>query len=263
MHAATPKVFLLARPSLDWEGIQNFLEEVGGEAHMARAGWVTSHHGSLLTEIAGRACYRSWEAGLNPNVTKIREDRADYLANVLNSKHGSVLEHANYTFAATGVSRVFTHELVRHRAGWAFSQESMRYVRLDDLGFSEPDIFPSTVEGDLLRKQSHALLDAMEKFQLKAAEVNDLDSLPFGEKKRITSAMRRYAPDGLATTIIFTANVRALRWVTELRTDPSAEVEIRNVFDQVGEIMIREEPDLWQDFVVTKDGAWTASNRKA
>ena len=65
-------------------------------------------------------------AGANPNVSKVRADRREYFANILRSAHGSVLEHANYSFALRNVSRVLTHELVRHRAGSAFSQESLR-----------------------------------------------------------------------------------------------------------------------------------------
>jgi thymidylate synthase (FAD) len=75
-------------------------------------------------------CYRSWEPGLNPNVSRVRTDSAQYLGNVVRSQHGSVLEHANFTFVLHNVSRVLTHELIRHRAGSAFSQESLRYVRL-------------------------------------------------------------------------------------------------------------------------------------
>ena len=82
---------------------------------------------------------RPWAPGLNANVSKVREDSAEYLRNILKSGHGSVLEHANFTFLFHNVSRVFTHELVRHRAGAAYSQESMRFVRLTDIPFWFPD----------------------------------------------------------------------------------------------------------------------------
>jgi thymidylate synthase (FAD) len=69
----------------------------------------------------------------------VRTDQHEYLGNLLASLHGSVLEHASDTFAFHNVSRVFTHELVRHRAGSAFSQESLRYVRLAEIGFRVPE----------------------------------------------------------------------------------------------------------------------------
>src|SRR3954454_19864335 len=127
MHETRPSVFLIARPAVDPEAMEEYLRAVGGEAWLqrrVREGEQPPNPGELLVEFGGRACYRSWEPGLNPNVTKVRTDQREYFANLLRSAHGSVLEHANYSFALLNVSRVFTHELVRHRAGSAFSQES-------------------------------------------------------------------------------------------------------------------------------------------
>ncbi|HEX4466002.1 MAG TPA: FAD-dependent thymidylate synthase, partial [Solirubrobacteraceae bacterium] len=118
MRETTPSVFLIARPSIDVDGMRGYLQSVGGESWLDRRldgaeGDVNG--GELIVEFGGRACYRSWEPGLNPNVTKVRTDQREYFANILRSAHGSVLEHANYSFALRSVSRVFTHELVRHR----------------------------------------------------------------------------------------------------------------------------------------------------
>src|SRR3989475_10930395 len=78
-------------------------------------------------------------------------------------------------------------------------------------------------------------------------------SIPWAElqmdtKKRLTSALRRILFDGIATNVVWTANFRTLRWVIEMRTDPSAEVEIRLVFDQVAQICKRDYPLLFQYF---------------
>src|SRR5918911_812810 len=141
MRETVPSVFLIARPSLDLDGLRGYLADVGGESWLERRleeAEGTPNAGELLVEFGGRACYRSWEPGLNPNVTRIRTDQRAYFENILSSAHGSVLEHANYSFALRNVSRVATHEIVRHRAGSAFSQESLRYVRLTDIGFRVP-----------------------------------------------------------------------------------------------------------------------------
>src|SRR6202035_4040692 len=141
MHETSPKVFLLARPSIDLDGMRAYLQDVGGESWLERRldeSEGRPNGGELIVEFGGRACYRSWEPGLNPNVSKVRTDQREYFANILRSAHGSVLEHANYSFALRNVSRVMTHELVRHRAGSAFSQESLRYVRLADIGLRVP-----------------------------------------------------------------------------------------------------------------------------
>ncbi len=260
MRETSPSVFLIARPSIDVTAMRAYLEDVGGESwlDMRLAEPDEPNQGELLAEFAGRICYRSWEPGLNANVTRIRTDREAYFANVLQSFHGSVLEHANYSFAFRQVSRVFTHELVRHRAGSAFSQESLRYVRLTEIGFRVP---PSL---EPVRDQVISLVEQLEEFQRSAAESLGLDDdgVPFAVKKEITSALRRLAPIGLSTDILWTANVRTLRHVIEMRTAPGAEEELRSVFDQVAVAMLAEAPLLFQDFERRDDGSWVPTWRK-
>ena len=143
-----------------------------------------------LAELAGRLCYRSWEPGLNPNVVKVRTDQTAYLQNILQSLHGSVLEHVNFGFILHNVSRVLTHELIRHRPGVAISQESMRFVRIQDIPFW----FPEWAKGDEeLMKRAKELLEQMEAFQYWMADHFGLDNegVPFHEKKLKTSFMRR------------------------------------------------------------------------
>ncbi|HEX3615712.1 MAG TPA: FAD-dependent thymidylate synthase [Solirubrobacteraceae bacterium] len=260
VHETTPQVFLVARPSVSTDGMRAYLESVGGASwlDMREDARDELNDGELLAEFGGRMCYRSWEPGLNPNVTRIRTDQKEYFANVLRSAHGSVLEHANYSFAFRDVSRVFTHELIRHRAGSAFSQESLRYVRLTDIGFRVPPAL------EPLRDQVISLVETLEEFQLNAAEQLDIDSgeIPFHVKKEITSALRRLAPTGLSTDILWTANIRTLRHVIEMRTAPGAEEELRSVFHLVAEIMKSEAPSLFQDFARDEEGSWIPEWRK-
>ena len=261
MRTTAPRVHLICRPNVDWYAVVAYLESVGGTAWSDRVRDSDSPPGEALVEFMGRMCYRSWAAGLNPNVTRVREDSHAYLDNILSSAHGSVLEHCNYTFVFQDVSRVFTHELVRHRAGTAISQESLRYVRLDDLPFEHPAFI--TDDPDLLA-EANDLLERMEGFQARIAEATRIDEpdVDFHTKKVVTSGARRYAPDGVATTIGWTANVRTLRHVIALRTAPSAEDEIRRVFDQVAMIMQRELPALFHDLVRQADGAWVPAHVK-
>lgn len=262
MREVEPKVFLISRPAIDWYGVIQYLTEVGGLPWFDRVRQnVNQEDGQTLIEFMGRMCYRSWAPELNPNVTKVREDSFGYLTNILDSGHGSVLEHATYGFVFHNVSRVFTHELVRHRAGIAVSQESMRYVRLNDIPFQHPDFVQKDPE---LLARANELLAQAESFMELAVDRTGIaqEGVSFHEKKTITSAMRRYAPDGVATSIGWTANIRAIRHVLELRTAPGAEVEIRKVFDEVGHIMTNEVPALFSDFVRTADGAWLPANPK-
>ena len=259
MKQVEPQVFLLARPAINEKGLAAYLQAVGAKE------WATDapSAGEKLIEVAGRSCYRSFEPGLNPNVTKIREGSKTYLENILRVKHGSVLEHANWTFAFFNVSRIFTHELVRHRAGTAISQESLRFVRLTEIGMWLPPEIRENPEALAIFEEAVA---GSEKAQQRLAEVLEIEGRPFHEKKVLTSAMRRVAPDGIATTIIWTANARTLRWVIETRTEPGAEVEIRIVFGKVAEIMTREAPNLFGDFkpILLPDGTsqWQPDHSK-
>ncbi|MGA7172641.1 MAG: FAD-dependent thymidylate synthase [Candidatus Dormiibacterota bacterium] len=261
MHETTPSIFLIARPAVDLVAMGAYLEEVGGQSWLDRRLEETAgnpNQGELLVEFAGRACYRSWEPGLNPNVSRVRTDPRAYLENILSSAHGSVLEHANYTFALRNVSRVATHEIVRHRAGAAYSQESLRYVRLVDIGFRVPPAL------EPLRQQCIELVEKLEEFQVGAAKALRIDEqgIPFHVKKEVTSALRRLAPIGVSTDLIMTMNLRTLRHVVEMRTDPGAEEELRLIFGRIGEIMVEESSGVFQDFQRAEDGSWTPKYRK-
>jgi thymidylate synthase (FAD) len=261
MHETTPTVFLIARPSVDLEAMRAYLEDVGGTSWLDRQleeSGGAPNSAELLVEFCGRACYRSWEPGLNVNVTRVRTDRREYHENILRSAHGSVLEHANFSFALRNVSRTFTHELVRHRAGSAFSQESLRYVRLTDIGFRVPPALAP------LRERALEIVERLEEFQREAAAKLGLDEegVPFSVKKEVTSALRRLAPIGLSTDIIWTANVRTLRHVIEMRTAGGAEEELRVVFDEIARLAQREAPLLFQDFARQDDGSWVPAYRK-
>jgi thymidylate synthase (FAD) len=261
MHETRPSVFLIARPSVDLDGLRGYLQDVGGESWLARRLEESEDEpnaGELVVEFAGRACYRSWEPGLNANVTRVRTDQREYFANILRSAHGSVLEHANYSFVLRNVSRVFTHELVRHRAGSAFSQESLRYVRLTDIGFRVPPAL------EPVREQVLAIVEQLEEFQLSAAKELGIDEegVPFHVKKEVTSALRRLAPIGLSTDIVWSANARTLRHVIEMRTSDGAEEELRFVFDKIAVMMQTEAPGLFQDFTRQDDGSWVPEHRK-
>jgi len=261
MRSVEPEIRLVARPQLDYDMIAEYLAEVGGSSWLERLDRdQLDNDAQNLAEFAGKMCYRSWEPGLNPNVRRVRDDQLVYLQNILAQSHGSVLEHISFTFVLHNVSRVFTHELVRHRPGTAVSQESLRFVRLDEIPFWFPDWAREDPE---LMKRATSLLGQMEEFQRWMAQHFGLDEegVPFHEKKEKTSFMRRFAPDGVATGIVWTANIRTLRHTIEARTDPGAEEEIRLVFGKIAEIMRAEAPALFADYEV-QDGAWVPRWRK-
>lgn len=244
MRRVKPQVFLIGETRVVQEGLAAFLNHLGVPDWSSGA----SSDVEMMPEIMGRLCYRSFAPGLNPNVRKVRESNRAYLENIIKTKHGSVLEHSQVNFIFAYVSRVFTHELVRHRVGVGISQESLRYVRLDNLGLWLPTV---------IREDSEAMeifmktFEQLEQLQLQLAQHFELDrTRDFHRKKQVTSAMRRLAPIGLATTIGWSANIRTLRWVIEMRTDPAAEEEIRLVFGRVAKICQERYPHLFADFKV-------------
>lgn len=249
MEFVEPKVFLVGETRVLEDGLQAFLEHVGAKDWSSDA----PSDAELLCEVMGRLCYRSFGPGLNPNVTRVREGNEKYLAHIIEVGHGSVIEHPVLNFVFADVSRVFTHELVRHRAGTAMSQESLRYVRLDRLSSYVPTQIRESEEGMAIFVKT---LEALEKAQTDLAEAFDIDSEKnFDRKKKLTSAFRRVAPIGLATAIGWSCNFRALRHTIEMRTDPSAEEEIRFVFGKVFELVRERYPNLLGDYrVETVDG---------
>lgn len=244
MRFVKPKVFLVGETRVNDTGLSAYLEHVGAP------NWKTDapSDGEKLCEVMGRLCYRSFEPGLNPNVTRVREGNAPYLANIINVGHGSVLEHATLNFIFADVSRVVTHELVRHRAGTAMSQESLRFVRLDSLSAYVPTHIQENEAGMAIFTKT---LEQLEVLQRELAEVYDIENIPtFAVKKQLTSAFRRVAPIGLATSIGWSCNFRALRHVIEMRTEPHAEEEIRYLFAEVFNVVKDRYPNVLGDFEV-------------
>jgi thymidylate synthase (FAD) len=246
MNPVEPLVIKLAETKLDEAGVNRLAEHYAAIDWLNRARQLQPNDSEFLIELAGRTCYKSFGLGINPNITKIRDNPKDYLTNVLEKGDGSILEHATVTFAFLNVSRVCTHEIVRHRAGTAMSQESLRYVRPREISLWVPPDLERAFD-----KVSETVRE-IERHYHNLEGRFDWDKMTFEQKKRVTSALRRILPDGIATNLIWTANHRTIRWVIEMRTDPSAEVEIRKVFGKVAEICIKDYPLLYGDFTSRK-----------
>lgn len=265
MHAVTPSVYLIASTQVDATELARYLSHIGAPDWQSDADSDVEE----IVEVMGRGCYKSFGPGLNPNVTKVRGSNKEYIANLIDVEHGSVLENAWASFQICDVSRVLTHELVRHRVGTAISQESLRFVRLEDIGLWIPSCFkdnPEAVqayeEAVLFAEMQYAKLLAIAAAQ---EGVGSFNKLPFSKKKVYTSAARRVAPEGLATNIGWSVNMRALRNIIELRTNPGAEEEIRLVFDMIANIARENWPNLFADYeleLADNINWWKTDNRK-
>jgi thymidylate synthase (FAD) len=236
-----PQVYLVGRQTVDRGELDRFLGEHG-------MSWETdtSVGAEQLVEAGGRLCYVSYGKG--------RKTNAEYVENIINQKHGSVLEHAVWNFIITGVSRSFTHELIRHRAGFGYSQLSQRYVDESEAAYVEPEI----IAGDpaLHETWQRAVETAHEAYeQLTAGLIEKLAAQGVAgthRRKMAREAARSVLPNATETMIFVTANARALRHFIELRGAEGAEAEIRRVALQFLRIMQAEAPNLFGDYEVRK-----------
>ncbi len=263
-HKIEPQIFCIGETRKNEDEIQRYLTAIGAE------GWTTDALDDIseIIEVEGRGCYLAFGTELNENVTQVREGNEPYLANIISSGHGSVLAHGYVNFQIIEVSRVFTHELVRHPTGSGFSQESLRYIRANDLGYYIPPCLQD-IPGMELEFNNHWVdCESRYKRVLARAAIKELDidsanaletiglselvgrfnKLPMTVKKKYTSAARRFLPIGMATKIGWSCNMRTLRNVLEQRTDPNAEEEIRFVFEKVGIMSQERWPNLFLDY---------------
>ena len=251
-----PNVYLVTRPSVDWEQVASFLDDEGvpGIPDSIRAG---EDESAAIAEISARLCYMSYGRG--------RRDIADFINNLLHHKDGSVFEHINYGFVFTGVSRSLTHELVRHRAGFAFSQRSQRYVDESSSRFVAPPALDD--DGNEARPAFNAAIErASESYAelvkaLETAIPREQFDRATDHRKAIRQAARAVLPNATETKIFVTANVRAWRHFIEMRGSAFADVEIRRIAIMVLEALQAEAPLLFGDFTIDtlQDGSKTAT----
>ncbi len=248
-----PNVYLVGRQVTNDAEIDRFLAD-----HDA-LNWSTDTAiaGEKLSEIAGRLCYMSF-AKPRPG------GHPAYAQNIKSSGHGSVLEHAVWNFIITGVSRSFTHELVRHRAGFGYSQLSQRYVDESVADFVIPECI---AEDDELRAVWEACVNEAQAAYIKLVEGLSAKFQSVEDKtlrrKMARQAARSVLPNATETKIFVTANGRALRHFIELRCNEHAETEIRTVAALMLEVLQENSPAMFGDyeFVVLPDGTRAAQTR--
>ncbi len=234
-----PVVTLLARPQ--------FIEP----EHLSVQWQGPASDGERLAEFAGRLCYMSQH---NP----AGRTTAEYLGNILKQGHGSVFEHATYVLLFEGVSRSLTHELVRHRAGFGYSQLSQRYVDESRAAF----VMPPAVQGNRALEEAweqqmasahEAYVEAVGGLMAQYAWVED----KIHRRKMAREAARSVLPNATETKIVVSGNARAWRTMLELRLGEGAEREIRRLAIAALELLRSEAPALFGDFEVydAEDGA--------
>lgn len=257
-----PRVYLIGQQTVNDEAVFEFLAN-----ESTAPNWLTDTPvaGEELIEIAGRTCYMSFPTP-RPGGNKGCMDH------ILASGHGSVIEHQVFTFIVTGVSRSFSHELVRHRAGWAYSQLSQRYVDESDVAFVVPPALYSEVEAyqawheggceespkgpalagqDWVREMENdlAAYRRMSDYLFcKYADITDGTA----RRKAAREAARSVLPNATETKIVCTANARALRHFIEMRASAGADAEIARVAINVLDQLKEASPNVFGDYASPK-----------
>lgn len=211
--------------------------------------------GEMTIAQAGKLCYSA------VGVDEIKEDLdpesiEKYVKMLSNLGHYSPIEHVSFTFAIEGVSRTLTHQLVRHRLA-SYSQQSQRYVKLDDFQY----IIPPSIEENPEAKE--IFLEAMENDRVayeriveKIYEKNyqEFLELGFSEKKARSQAEKasiedaRYVfPNACETKIVVTMNARTLLHFFSLRTCNRAQWEIKSLAIEMLKLVKNIYPGIFQN----------------
>jgi thymidylate synthase (FAD) len=264
-YLTQPGAVLIARPQIQLESLQPFLS--GFDAALEFSSYLNDPTpltpGAQLCKLAGQTCYASFSPKRTMNANADR-----YFHNIMSSGHGSVLEHANYSFFLYGVSRSLTHEMIRHRAGFGYSQLSQRYVSGRVLRFVERPEFQD--RGEMHQKfleridwayaEYHRLAEKLLHEQeagttiLSAEAKTDL-------RKKVNQAARALLPNETETIMVVTGNVRAWRHFIEMRASHHSELEIRALAVRIFLCLRLAEPLLFGDYQLEElpDGTFSVS----
>lgn len=268
-----PSVYLVGKQTVCDAELDRFLADHG-------VSWESDSEvaAEVLTETAGRLCYMSF-AKPRPG------GNAAYLQHILEVGHGSVTEHAVWNLLITGVSRSLTHELVRHRAGFGYSQLSQRYVDESVAEYVAPpdlqeeieiakrfhswlDRHPGTVgEAEDFYRENPAVTPAMVAAGQSWLRSTALAHTSYGRlsdylaekaarrglekteaRKFARQAARSVLPNATETKVFVTGNARALRHFLEMRGSRHAEPEIRKLATAILDILQKDSPNLFGDY---------------
>jgi thymidylate synthase (FAD) len=230
----TPQIYVLARPSFTNDYARFLASE---KLTWAQANCTPAER---LIEFAGRICYMSF--GSRQSAKGNRE----YIQNLIRQGHESVLEHANWTFLLSGVTRAFTHQLVRHRAGVAFSQLSQQYHDETEANFVIPEGL--TKHPEALEAWTEAVGSSRRAYEIILSNLSGHEPQSKESMRAVRSAARSVLPNATETKIVMTANGRAIRHLLTVRGAIEGDLEMRRVAKLIYDVISIDAPSLVSDF---------------
>jgi len=251
-YLVAPGVVVLARPTVNMAGLNGFLD--GFDPALNFADYLNDPtplpEGAQLCKVAGQVCYMS----LGPKRTH-NEKARKYFDNLKSSGHGSVFEHANFSLLFYGISRSVTHELIRHRAGFGYSQLSQRYVSGQMLRFVErpeyradEQLHAQFVERiERAAGEYAAITQRLLEMQQAGVEILSAEART-DLRKKVQQTARSVLPNETETVIVTTGNARAWRHFIEARANAHAETEIRELAVRAFLCLRLTDPVLFDDY---------------
>lgn len=174
---------------------------------------------------------------------------------VLDSGHQSIAEHISFTFAIEGISRACSHQLVRHRAGIVFSQQSQRYVEIKE-NYNELSSLINQFKEEVKLESKNQAIQTLYKLKEIASKyftsVDDANPVEYcldlvRYLKAVSEGMppedaRQVLPNATKTNLVMTVNYRQLIHMCNLRLCTRAQKEIRELFTE-----IKKSVELWDE----------------
>jgi thymidylate synthase (FAD) len=241
-----PRLYLIGRPQFD-RRYQEFLNDFLPKEDATWRRDENATPAEQAVEFAGRVCYMSFGSSQSIRTNK------EYIENLIHHGHESVLEHAVWTIVIACVSRAFTHQLVRHRVGFAFSQLSQQYHDESNSRFVQPPEIDQVPEVAAVWEE--AIRNAQSSYKSVLKKLESASSKSAGNRKESSRALRSAArsllPNATEAAIVVTANARALRHFLKIRGDIVGDIEMRRVAAALLELIRPEGPALFSDFNIS------------
>lgn len=231
---------VVLRPDFDQPAVESFLAEQGLSWRSDSAASPAEN----LIEVAGRLCYLSFGERQSPKSNR------EYIRNLIAHGHESVLEHASWSFVLSGVSRGFSHQLVRHRVGFAFSQSSQQYVEHGSAPTVIPEVVVQNPAAARLWRSSVERSAADYRELIEMLEDSPSELPPRERMRLMRSAARTVLPAATETKLVFSANARAIRHFLSVRGGVEGDEEMRMVSAVLLALVREEAPSVFEDFSI-------------
>ncbi|WP_116141510.1 FAD-dependent thymidylate synthase [Trinickia diaoshuihuensis] len=202
-----------------------------------------------LIEFAGRICYMAFGSRQSPRTNK------QYVENLIEQGHESVLEHASASLLFTGISRGLSHQLVRHRVGFSYSQLSQQYVGAEESAFAMPpgigaDVEASAIWADAVARSRESYRKLVERLE----QSNVGNHLTRKERSRfIRSASRSVLPEATSTALVMTGNMRAWRNFLQARGNIAGDYEMTQACVEVFGLVSAVAPACFGDMQIVEN----------